>query len=84
MTSTRLQLITGGDSIPDDVIAACGGNRMFDGVVDGWHPPPEIPDQPDRGSGLQGLPAAVREGLALALAKAIEKATGFRVKVYLT
>ena len=54
---------------------------MFCDTVEDWTPPPQMPDM-DHGPGVQGLPVAVREALAKAMAKVLEKATGFRVKVY--
>jgi len=81
MTLTHLQIITGGKPIPADVITQCGGERMFCDTVEDWTPPPQMPDM-DHGPGVQGLPVAVREALAKAMAKVLEKATGFRVKVY--
>lgn len=81
MTSTHLQIITGGEPIDPAVIAAAGGSVLFCDTVEDWTPPPTMPDI-DHGPGVQGLPMAVREALAKAMGKVLETTTGFRVKVY--
>lgn len=79
---TFVQVITGGAPIDQDVIDAAGCTRLFSDEVEGWNPGPELPENPDRGPGFQGLPVTVREALAQAMAKSLEKVTGFRIKVY--
>lgn len=58
------------------------GAELFDSEVEDWNPAPNMP-QMDQGAGFQGLPSDVREALTLAMAKTLEKITGYRVKVYL-
>ena len=57
------------------------GTELFNDNVDGWNPPPALPDNPNVGPGIQGLPAPVRAALAKALEKAMTKATGFKVHI---
>jgi len=52
----------------------------FEGDVVDWTPPPTLPDNPAPMT-LDDLPKPVREALAKAMGKAMEKATGFTVDV---
>lgn len=56
------------------------GKVWFDAEVEGWTPPPELPDNPEPTT-IDNLPQPVREALARAMSKAMEKATGFEVQV---
>lgn len=56
------------------------GRNWFDAEVDGWQPPPSLPDNPNR-MPVSALPKQVRELLAKAMGKAMEQATGFKVRV---
>lgn len=58
------------------------GNELFAGEVEDWNPTPNMP-QMDQGAGFKGLPSDVREALTLAMAKTLEKITGYRVKVWI-
>ena len=58
------------------------GAELFDGEVEDWNPTPNMPEL-DHGAGFANLPSDVREALILAMAKTLEKLTGYRVKVYL-
>lgn len=52
----------------------------FDAEVEGWHTPPVLPDNPNPVP-VSELPLEVRQLLAQAMGKAMEKATGFKVTV---
>lgn len=54
--------------------------EWFDADVEGWETPPVLPDNPDP-MPVADLPLEVREMLAKAMCKALEKATGFTVTV---
>lgn len=56
------------------------GRQWFDADVDGWQAPPALPDNPTR-MPVSALPKQVRELLAKAMGKAMEQATGFKVRV---
>lgn len=56
------------------------GKAWFDAEVEGWTPPPELPDNPEP-MRVDNLPRPVREALAKAMGKAMEQATGFSVTV---
>lgn len=57
-----------------------GGREWFDAEVTGWETPPVLPDNPNP-LPVGDLPLEVREVLARAMGKAMEKATGFKVTV---
>ena len=77
---TYIQVVVGGRQLPSDVIATHGGAAIFQGEVTDWTPPPALPDNPNPVT-LDNLPTPVKEALAKALANAMEKATGFTVRV---
>lgn len=56
------------------------GREWFDAEVTGWETPPVLPPNPEPVS-ISDLPLEVREVLAQAMCKALEKATGFQVEV---
>ena len=54
---------------------------LFDGVVDDWNLPP-TPPQPPGHLKAADLPPSIRQVMARAMCKAIEKATGFKVDIH--
>lgn len=54
--------------------------QWFDAEVEGWETPPVLPENPSP-MPISELPADVRQLLATAMCKALEKATGFKVSV---
>ncbi|MCH9728395.1 MAG: hypothetical protein K0U84_01705 [Actinomycetia bacterium] len=54
--------------------------ELFDGDIEGWTPPPVLPDNPNPVD-YNTLPEPVRQALALAMGKAMQQTTGYRVTV---
>lgn len=78
---TYLQIIVGGEPIPEEVIRQVGGQRICSDDIADWNPPPVVPENPNRGPGFPGLPAHVRYPLIKGSEKRLSELYGLPVRI---